>query len=135
MINVAQFDANLQALITTITTDINGLIDDNAASEATTYSATKIDAKFTTVGDVVNHGVSALQTTLAILNTRVNELASGAATPVVDYVGTSPQELTSDQQVQVRANIGALSASDVLAMASLPDTDYVSFYKKLRNIV
>lgn len=127
--------ANLVAAINELNTAVQNAaqtggasINDGAASDSTTYSASKIEA-------LVSAATAALvDNSPAALNT-LDELANALgddpnfATTILSGLGNrvrvdAAQTLTAPQQAQARSNIGAAGTADV----GDPNTDFVATF-------
>lgn len=126
---------NLVAAINEIAQAAATGIDDGVTGAASTWSSTKISSEISgAVSGLVDGAGTALDT--------LNELASALgndpsfATTIAASVANrvrydAAQTLTSPQQAQARANIGAAAASDVVALTTglgTYDRDYVADY-------
>jgi len=104
-------------------------INDTAASTTSVYSSSKTDGQISAaVAALVNSSPAALDT----LKELADALGGDAnfATTVNTALGNrvrfdAAQTLTAPQQVQARANIGAIAAADV----GNPDTDFVTLFE------
>lgn len=126
---------NLVAAINEIAQAAATGIDDGVTGAASTWSSTKISSEISgAVSGLVDGAGTALDT--------LNELASALgndpsfATTIAASVANrvrydAAQTLTSPQQAQARANIGAAAASDVATLTTglgTYDRDYVADY-------
>ena len=125
----------------TLTASAGASIDDAAGngSTAVTWSADKIfdaiEAAKTAVKNDLTDGASAAMDTLKELATALGNDPAFAATIATDIANRvrydAAQTLTSPQQAQARANIGAASAADVsglIAGLGTYDRDYAADY-------
>ena len=110
-------------------------IDDGVTSGASTWSSTKISSEISgAVSGLVDGAGAALDTLKELAAALGNDpsFATTIATQIANRVRyDEAQTLTSPQQAQARANIGAAAASDVATLTTglgTYDRDYVADY-------
>lgn len=133
--------SNLVAALNELKADLSNLegqlsastsINDAAAANSTTetYSVSKIRDLVTTSIDAIVAGAPGALNTLDELAAAINDdqsFASSVTTALTSRVrtDTATQGLTTTQQANARANINAVSASDI----GSTDTDYVAIFQ------